>query len=319
MPPRASQVRSEKLLHFIQAEQPTHFEALHKFYNKPDEAGRQMFQRDLRKLRLEHEIVQDEDGRYILLQTARTQAILANMLGPMEQALLTRIQREFTPGHPYAADVRLLIDKLAGRLNQQSEELQRAAPLTYFGPRLARDYQQHRSLIEKLEECITNKESIQLVNSEPVSRDVAQVLHVQLEPQHLEIRHGTLYLYAYSTYKERCYYYRVDKIRELKSLGRKFGAFRNREHYMIQFEYLLHPSLVKGGISERFYKQELIQILPDNHAHLRASEDNFWIKQEVLRLGRKIEILSPARLREELATEIEEMRDFYLSRKIDGS
>jgi len=310
VPRQNIQIRTEALLRYIQAYHPTRLEILSKLYSLSD-AGRRKFQRDLDTLREAHEIIHDDEGRYALLQTARTGAILAAILSQDERTLLARVQQEFQPGHPYLTDVQLLLDKLAGQLSERQQQLERTAPTAYFGPRFARDYTEYRPTIQELEQAIRQMQRVRFVNARPVSREIEAVPHFEVEPQFLQMRNGTLYLYGYSIHRERCYYYRIDKIKELKTLPAKFGVFRNPLAYMLEFEYLLHPSLVKGGISERFYRQELIEIRPDNYAHLRAWEEAFWVKQELLRLGRTAILLSPAHLRAELAAEIEEMHRFY--------
>ena len=138
-------IRQQQLVGYIQSHTPTKIEILALLYNSRG-AGQRMFQRDLDELRLGHEIEQYKDKRYYLPDANATARILSSILSKKEQELLSRVQQEFQPGHPYASDVSQLLRKLAGHLSQQQQRLESSTPLSYFGPHFARDYSQYRPL-----------------------------------------------------------------------------------------------------------------------------------------------------------------------------
>lgn len=308
MPRQTKKIRLDQLVSYIQTQTPTRLELLTELYNLR-ESGRRMFQRDLEELRLEYEIELDGDGRYYLPRTTATTRILSAILSKEEQVLLSRVQQEFQTGHPYASDVSQLLSKLAGQLNQQMQRLDSSTPLSYFGPYFARDYSRYRPLIETLEQAIRQQQKIQFIYTRPVSRSSEEIPHHAVEPQSVGVRNGVFYLYGYNPKMSRVFPFRLDKIKELRVLPQKFATLRKPE--LVEFEYLLHTDLVKGGISERFHQQELLEILSDGRAHVKAKEEEFWIIQEMLRLGQKVELLSPLYLRQRLAQEIKVMMSYY--------
>lgn len=316
MPPRHNvQVRVNALLYFIQSHQPTHEEIRLKMYG-PGEAARQKFQRDLRLLREEYEVVQDDQHRYALLETATTNTVLDLLLEPADRALLQRLKQEFGPGHPFGLDLRLLLDKLAGRLTTQQQQLAESTPTRYLGRRFSRDYTRYRPLLEQLEQAIKQMRRIRFINLRPVSRDREEVAHLEVEPQFLELRNGTFYLYGYNMKSQKCFHYRVDKIKDLQLLPDKFGALRNLEAQMIEFEYIVAQKVAKGGVSERFHHQEIIAMLPDGRAHMRACDHEFWVKQELLRMGSTVQLVAgPPSLLTALKAEIEGMHQLYQNEK----
>ncbi len=305
-------VRVQTLLSFIQSEQPTQEQILYKIYKSASPAAIRKLQRDIKQLNEEHDIAVDEDGRYALVHSAITKSVLEVVFNDKERQLLRRLQQEFSPGHPFQMDLQILLDKLAGRIGQQQEQLQRSAPVSYFGTRLTRDYTLYRDLLDQLDEAIRYYRRVKFVYLRPVSRDIRNVPHLEVEPQYLELRNGTFYLYGYNLYKQRGYHYRVDKIADLKILPDKFAGFRNPAADMIEFEYVLTPNVVKGGISERFYFQEVIAMLPDGSARLRARDDEFWVRQELLRMGRTARLVNgPPSLISELQAEAEYLWQNY--------
>jgi len=312
MPSQTKKIRQQKLLVYIRANTPTRPKILSSLYNLRD-SGRRMFQRDLEELRLDFEIEQDADGCYYLPDTFSTTQILSGILSEKEQELLSRVQQEFQPGHPYASDVSQLLSKLAGHLSQQKQRLENSTPLSYFGPYFTRDYSRYRPLIETLEQAIRQRQKIQFTYKRPVSRSSEEIPHHEVEPQSVGVRNGVFYLYGYNPKMNKIYPFRLDKIKELHILPQKFATLRKPE--IVEFEYLLHHDLVVGGISERFHHQKLLEILPDGRAHVRAKEEGFWIIQEMLRLGQKVELLSPPYLRQRLAAEIEQMQRFYQTKE----
>lgn len=266
-----------------------------------------MFQRDLEILKDEYDISQDEDGCYILNQSGTAQIIEAS-LTPEEKKLFQHIAHEFPPGHPFAEQFQQLFGKLTGRMSEQQELLKQVPPVRYFGPRFARDYTQYRPLIEELEAAINQKYCISFVYNRPINRPTENIPHLVVEPQSIEVRHGNFYLYGYSHKMEHGFDYRIDKIENLKVLGQKFGVFRKPEE--IVFEYILLPEVVQKGISERFNNQQIIATDENGRVRVRASEREFWIRQEALR-NSKMLVVSPDWLRQKIAKEIETMRQNY--------
>lgn len=308
----ATKFRQQSVLAFIKAHQPTRLDILNKFY-KTDLAGARKFQRDLEILKDEYDISQNENDRYILNQS-NTANIIEASLTPEEKMLFQHIAQEFPSGHPFAAQFQQLFSKLTGRLNEQQELLQQVPPASYFGPRFARDYTHYRPLIEELEAAIRQRRCISFVYNRPVSRNAENVQHSVVEPHSIGVRYGTFYLYGYNRKTQHGLDYRIDKIENLKVLGEKFGAFKKPED--IVFEYELRPEVVKGGISERFNNQQVIATFEDGSVRVRATERKFWIKQEALRNSKMI-VVSPDWLRQEIAAEIETMRQNYQNLNIE--
>lgn len=284
MPPRKNTtVRQAILLELIKTQQPKREELL----QRPEYsvASPRTLDRDIEEIRAEHEIIHDSDGRYALAESVITKAILESILTTKERELLKKLQQEFLPQHPYGVDLQLILDRLAGQIGKQQEKIKHSAPHSYLGTRFTRDYTLYRPLLENIETAINQRERISFVYNHPVSREIERVPHYEVEPQFLELRYGTFYLYGYNLYRKHGYHFRIDKLQHLKFLGEKFHSFRNPEAEMLDFEYILQPRIVKGGISERFYRQEVIAYLPDGSAHLRGRDFEFWILQEFLRMG----------------------------------
>ena len=313
MPLQARNLRQQKLLAYIKSHKPSRLQVLAALY-EIDEAGRRKFHRDLDALRgVPYDINMDDDGCYYLASDTATSAVLDAVLTDDERHLFARIQHEYQPGHPYADDVQALLGKLTGRLNEQQQLLEATSVVRYFGPRFTRDYSLYRAIIEQIEAAIRQKYRVSFVYARPVSRELEGVTHRRIEPQAIGVRNGVFYLYGFDVNTSRSYDFRIDKIHELKMLGEKFASFRRPEE--IEFEYILAASLVKGGLSERFNNQQLVEMLPDGRAHIKATERPFWVKQELMRYGPKATLLvtspSTARLKAEIAAEIELMRENY--------
>jgi predicted DNA-binding transcriptional regulator YafY len=270
----------------------------------------------LQRLREEFDITNDDEGRYALLDPAATRAVLEMVLTDQDRQQLVRLQQEFGPGHPFRVDLQLLLQKLTNQLSEQHRQLAQSAPVSYFGPRFSRDYTRYRPLLQTLEEAIRQRRRVRFSNSRPVSRELEKVTHLEIEPQHLEVRNGTFYLYGYSLRTTKCYFFRIDKILDLQLLPNKFGGLHNPEADMIDFEYCLVARVVKGGISERFYRQELLEIRPDGSARLRARDHEFWVRQELLRMGRTARLVAgPPSLFTALAQEAEYLYHTYANQK----
>jgi WYL domain len=301
MTSKAVKLRQEKLLNFIGSNRPTRLDILNKLYNLQD-SGIRKFQRDLDALRTLYDVSFDQE-RYTLINRSRTASIFENVLSNEEKLLLQRIQKDFDASHPYFSDVQLLLEKLAGYIDENSKV---TGFHRYFGPRFTRDYKIYRPIIQELEKAIRRKQKVSFIYNRPVSRELENVNHYEVEPQVVEVKHGVFYLHGYSLKMAKSYDYRIDKISDLKILPAKFAAFRKPTDE-IEFEYILEARVVKGGISERFDNQEVLAILPDGRAHLRATGRSFWIKQELLRLGSSATLVSPQWLKTEMVKELETM------------
>jgi predicted DNA-binding transcriptional regulator YafY len=281
------------------------------------QAGSRKLDYDLEALRCDHDIIHENSGRYALAQNELTKSVLDSILTAEERQVLRRLEQEITPEHPFGMDLQLLLDKLARQLNRQNERLASSAPQSQLGTRFTRDYRIYRPLLEDLEKAINRHTRISFVYQQPTSRDISAVPHVEVESQFLELRNGSFYLYGYNLYKQHGYHFRVDKIRDFKPLGDTFGAFRNPEKEMVEIEYIVHAKIVKGGISERFYRQEVIERLPDGSAHLRALDFEFWLMQELLRMGQTVRLVAaPSSLKDKYFAEIKGMYSQYFDEVI---
>lgn len=297
--------RHERLLCYIENSQPAHLEILKEFYNV-NEAGQKMFKRDLEILRSKHDIPKDKEGHYHLLSEGVTKQIFKRILTKEENQLLVNIKQAFSQGHPYSAEVQLLLDKLISHLTEQQRNV---VNKNYFGTHFTRDYALYRPTLENLHEFIRQKRQISFIYKKPVSRDIPEVPHDVVEPRDLRLRNGSFYLYGLNVKTGKGYDYRVDKITDLKPLHDKFGAYCKDEE--TEFEYILVARVVKSGVSQRFNNQREIETLSNGNIRVRATERAFWIKQEMLRLGETVQLVSPDWLIAELAKEIAKMYSFY--------
>ena len=307
MPRQTTQQRRDKLLAYIEANTPTRLQILNTLYSL-NTAGQRMFQRDLKDLREEYSIASD-DNEHLFLEGRPDASILSAILSPTEQQLLLAIQSDFDTAHPYSADVQALVQKLTGHIQTQHQHIAYSAPTRYFGAHFARDYTEHKPTLLLLEEARRQMRCVRFTYFEPVSRDIAEVPHREVEPQSIEVHNGSLYLYGYEPHRARFHDFRLDKMRDFTLLPGKFGAFRKPDD--TEFEYLLHPSVAKGGISERFADQTQIGTTHDGWLRMRARGRRFWVCQEMLRLGRKARLLSPEAWCSQIAAEIAVMNEFY--------
>jgi predicted DNA-binding transcriptional regulator YafY len=84
------------------------------------------------------------------------------------------------------------------------------------------------------------------------------------------------------------------------------------ERRFITFRYRLAAVLAQGEISQRFMNQRIIERLPSGDVIIEAEgRSEFFIRRTLLRYAGNAELLEPAWLREQMATDVAALTRLY--------
>ncbi len=222
---------------------------------------------------------------------------------------------------PFADEILRCIEHLTeGFSPEQRQRFDRRAhrPFLYFNIAPVTDYRPYQTTIEKLVKAITDRQQIRFLYAAPQRSE--PVLHERVDPYYIVQLEGHFYLIAYNRKTDRCYEYRLDRVRpeSLEQLPSIIDVERRRRP--TEFRFWLDSSLANVGLSQRWLSQviEREEAFVDGEGHtrrrmlVRATTYNEWrVIQQMLRYGDKVEVIEPLALRERMRQEIARMARLY--------
>nr|BBH92929.1 hypothetical protein KTA_11280 [Thermogemmatispora argillosa] len=224
------------------------------------------------------------------------------------------------PRHPFADEVRALIERLARQLPaQQQQRFERWArtPYVYFNMAPVMDYLPFRALLEKIGRAIERRQRIGFTYR-PLSGQ--EVTHRHLEPAYVIQMEGHFYLIAYHPERGQFLEFRIDRIQEASFASEPQLMGGRRPRQVVTFRFWLDARLAEPGLSQRWLSQvverEEMRVNERGQAErwllIRATAYSGWrVIQQLLRYGERAELVEPASLREEMRSVISKMGQRY--------
>ncbi len=256
-------------------------------------AGSRRLGRDLRALRqLGHVIAYDRSAQtYRLCDPDRL------TLSAADVQALALVRESFAALTPKAEDVLAALARVAAALPApQRRLLARPAPVA-IRLRPAVDYTPHRHTLRLLEDALVQGRQVSF--NYPDLDEGTPVRHAGVEPYELQFFDRHFYLLGLSPHSAQIMEFRLDRLRRVEVLPARAAARRQRATYA--FTYRLAPRIARQGVSERFL-DPCVEPQPDGSALVHAEGySDFRILQELLRYGEQAELLSPPRLRAQMA------------------
>jgi predicted DNA-binding transcriptional regulator YafY len=221
---------------------------------------------------------------------------------------LALVRDSFGTRHPQSVQVAALLERLTAWLTERERQVYAQRPAAQAALEPAIDYTPYTELIARLWQAIDSRELLRLRYRIPRG-DITD--HRKVEPYDLEFYERHFYLVAYSHNSRQMHDFRVDRIASIESLMR-LPPGHTRERRLITFRYRLAAEVARGGVSQRFEAQRVVETLPNGDVIVEAQgRSEFFIIQTLLRYRANAELLWPAELRRRMVAEVTRLAQLY--------
>ena len=272
------------------------------------DSARRMINRDIEYLR----------GLGIAIERSATRPLVYTLRGAApafseaELRTLALVRDTFGVHHPQAAQVRALLDRLTGGLGEAQRRIYLRRQVLRAPVEPAIDYTPFAALFDELNAAIHARQRVSFRYRSP--RSQRPTSHERVEPLEIEFYDRHFYLVAYTPRARQVLDFRVDRIvhdatfRRLDYLPPELLHARQR----ITFRYRLAAEVARGGVSERFERQRIVEELPGGDVIIEAEgRSDFFIIQTLLRYRANAELLAPDWLRAKMAEEARQLHALY--------
>jgi predicted DNA-binding transcriptional regulator YafY len=272
------------------------------------DSARRMINRDIEHLRvLGIEIVRSATRPPVYSLRGGTPRFAAH-----ELRTLALLRDTFGTRHPQYTLVRALLERLTAQLTLAERRVYQRRQALRAPVEPAIDYTGLAELFDTLNAAIHSRQRLSFLYHSP--RRARPVRHEQVEPLEIEFYDRHFYLVAYTPLGRQALDFRIDRI-QYDDTFRRLDYLPPEvlhERSAIVFRYRLAAEVARGGVSERFENQRIIERLPSGDVIIEAAgRSDFFIIQTLLRYRSNAELLEPATLRAKLAEEVGRLCALY--------
>jgi predicted DNA-binding transcriptional regulator YafY len=226
-----------------------------------------------------------------------------------ELRALALIRDTFGAHHPQGEQVQALLARLSDGLTAAARAQYEQRQVLRAPVQPAIDYTPHVALLARLQEAISRQLVIAFRYGAAGARSV---LHRNVEPYEIEYYERHFYLVACSHDSGQVHDFRIDRIDAVSVEVLHGGSFAHATRPLITFRYRLAAVVARGGISQRFEQQRVVEQLPNGDVIIEAQgRSDFFIRRTLLKYAHNAELLWPPWLRAQLAEEIQALAKLY--------
>lgn len=226
--------------------------------------------------------------------------------------VLALVRDTFSARHPQQSQVHRLLERLTADLSDDQQRDYHRRPALRAPVEPAIDYSDFAPLFDILNSAITTRRRLSF--SYRALRAARPTRHERVEPLEIEFHDRHFYLAAYTPRIHQVLDFRIDRIQYDETFQQldRLPAEMLHERQLLTFRYRLSADVARGGVSERFERQRIIEELANGDVIIEAQgRSDFFIIQTLLRYRANAEVLEPPELRAKMVEEIERLWRVY--------
>jgi predicted DNA-binding transcriptional regulator YafY len=229
-----------------------------------------------------------------------------------ELRALALLRDTFGLRHPQHDQVHALLERLTAQLDPDERRVYRRRQALRAPVEPAIDYTGLAELFDTLNGAIHTRQRLSFLYHSP--RRARPIRHEQVEPLEIEFYDRHFYLVAYTPLGRQVLDFRIDRI-QYDDTFRRLDYLPPEvlhERSPVPFRYRLAAEVARGGVSERFEGQRIVEQLPNGDVIIEAAgRSDFFIIQTLLRYRGNAELLEPGWLRAKMTEEVARMWAVY--------